>query len=237
MPRQVQPAPAPQRESRHVFAAAPSSSFSAAAAAAAASSSYYSFINEEHGAGALPRTWKKDPRARQYFDYERAVKEKEREDEQEALFREARVRMEGEMARQRERQAAAEAAKQQQQQAPHPFPHQHQHQHQQARPAAPRAGGLAAELGPGASRASLRKLLLERGWDESVLSFEQGQPLPNPAAGDPYVILGLSRDADGSEIRKRYRKLALLFHPDKNTRPGANECFCAFSHAYRLLAG
>ncbi len=186
----------------------------------------------------MPRTWKKDPRARQYFDYMRAVKEKkekEIEDEQEALFREARVRMEGEMARQRERQAAAEAAKQQQQQAPHPF--QHQHQHQQARPAASRAGGLAAELGPGASRASLRKLLLERGWDESVLSFEQGQPLPNPAAGDPYVILGLSHGADTSEIRKRYRKLALLFHPDKNTRPGANECFCAFSHAYRLLAG
>jgi hypothetical protein len=222
LPRQSQPHPPRQSQAHHVFAASSSASSSA------------SFASSERGPGGSTYTRKN---ARQYEYYVRAVTEKEREDEQEALFREARVRMEGEMARQRELQAAAEAARQraplppQQQQQQQQYPHHHQ------QTGVPRAGGPAAELGPAASRAALRKMLLERGWDESVLSLEHGQPLPNPAAGDPYVILGLSRDADGAEIRKRYRKLALLFHPDKNTRPGANECFCAFSHAYRLLSG
>jgi len=33
---------------------------------------------------------------------------------------------------------------------------------------------------------------------------------------DPFQILGVEVDADASTIKKAYRKLSLLKHPDKN---------------------
>ena len=53
---------------------------------------------------------------------------------------------------------------------------------------------------------------------------------------DYYEILGLSRDAKGSEIKSCYRKLAMKYHPDKN--PGdkdAEEKFKEAAEAYEVL--
>ena len=55
-------------------------------------------------------------------------------------------------------------------------------------------------------------------------------------ARDFYEVLGLSRDADPSEIQRAYRKLARTLHPDVNKDPGAEERFKELSEAYDVLS-
>ncbi|KQU66539.1 DnaJ C-terminal domain-containing protein [Phycicoccus sp. Root101] len=55
-------------------------------------------------------------------------------------------------------------------------------------------------------------------------------------ARDFYEVLGLSRDADGSQIQRAYRKLARALHPDVNKDPGAEERFKELSEAYDVLS-
>eukprot|EP00053_Salpingoeca_punica_P010904 m.97383 g.97383 ORF g.97383 m.97383 type:complete len:416 (-) comp15527_c1_seq1:1454-2701(-) len=50
-----------------------------------------------------------------------------------------------------------------------------------------------------------------------------------------YERLSVSRDASKGVIKKAYYKLALEFHPDKNTAPGADEAFKAISKAFDIL--
>jgi molecular chaperone DnaJ len=57
------------------------------------------------------------------------------------------------------------------------------------------------------------------------------------AKRDYYEVLGVSKSADESEIKKAYRKLALKYHPDKN--PGdkeAEENFKEAAEAYEVLS-
>ncbi|KAG0199622.1 hypothetical protein BGX28_007127 [Mortierella sp. GBA30] len=53
---------------------------------------------------------------------------------------------------------------------------------------------------------------------------------------DYYNILGVSKDADEDQIKKAYRKLALKFHPDKNSAPDAQKKFHDISEAYEVLS-
>ena len=51
---------------------------------------------------------------------------------------------------------------------------------------------------------------------------------------DYYEVLGVSKSADATEIKKAYRKLALKYHPDKN--PGDKEAEDKFKEAYDVLS-
>ena len=54
---------------------------------------------------------------------------------------------------------------------------------------------------------------------------------------DPYEVLGVSREASESDIKKAFRKLARELHPDVNTEdPHAEEKFKAAAEAYEILS-
>ena len=50
-----------------------------------------------------------------------------------------------------------------------------------------------------------------------------------------YDVLGVSKKATTEEIKKAYKKLALKFHPDKNSAPSAEAAFKAISTAFDCL--
>jgi molecular chaperone DnaJ len=54
---------------------------------------------------------------------------------------------------------------------------------------------------------------------------------------DPYEVLGVSRDADDTQIKKAFRKLARELHPDVNRHdPEAEEKFKEAAEAYEILS-
>lgn len=54
---------------------------------------------------------------------------------------------------------------------------------------------------------------------------------------DYYEVLGISKSADESEIKKAYRKLALQYHPDKNPDDAsAEDKFKEAAEAYEILS-
>ncbi|GJP37929.1 hypothetical protein CLOM_g22378 [Closterium sp. NIES-68] len=52
---------------------------------------------------------------------------------------------------------------------------------------------------------------------------------------DLYGLLGVDRSADKAELKRAFRKLALQYHPDVNSDPGAADTFIQLSNAYEVL--
>ncbi|MGB7651383.1 MAG: DnaJ domain-containing protein [Gallionella sp.] len=51
-----------------------------------------------------------------------------------------------------------------------------------------------------------------------------------------YNILGIAPNATPDEIKKRYRAMAMRFHPDRNSDEGAQTRFNAIQKAYEVLS-
>ena len=57
-----------------------------------------------------------------------------------------------------------------------------------------------------------------------------------PEKRDLYEILGVSKSASKSDIKKNYYKLAKQYHPDTNKEPKAAEKFAEVQNAYEILS-
>lgn len=53
---------------------------------------------------------------------------------------------------------------------------------------------------------------------------------------DYYEVLNVDRNATKDEIKGKYRKLALQYHPDRNKSSDAEEKFKEISEAYAVLS-
>jgi molecular chaperone DnaJ len=53
---------------------------------------------------------------------------------------------------------------------------------------------------------------------------------------DYYEVLGVPRNASDEEIKRAFRRLAKLHHPDCNREPGAEEKFKEINEAYQVLS-
>lgn len=57
------------------------------------------------------------------------------------------------------------------------------------------------------------------------------------AKEDYYELLGVARNASDDDIKKNFRRLAMKYHPDRNTdNPGAEEQFKKIKEAYDVLS-
>jgi molecular chaperone DnaJ len=58
-----------------------------------------------------------------------------------------------------------------------------------------------------------------------------------PTTRDYYEILSVEKTADGEEIKRAYRRLAMKYHPDRNPNdPEAETKFKECAEAYEVLA-
>jgi len=57
-----------------------------------------------------------------------------------------------------------------------------------------------------------------------------------PTQVDLYSILGVSRDANGDDIKRAYRRLARQYHPDVSSTPDTEERFKEINLAYEVLS-
>lgn len=91
-----------------------------------------------------------------------------------------------------------------------------------------------------------RNLFAKKKIVEPVTDFYKNGRLPqtgdeamysllNCKGKDAYSILGVTTECAQEQIRKHYKKIAVLVHPDKNKQPGAEEAFKILQRAFELI--
>jgi DnaJ family protein C protein 14 len=64
---------------------------------------------------------------------------------------------------------------------------------------------------------------------------EAMKSLLNCKGKDAYSILGVTPNCSQEQIRKHYKKIVILVHPDKNKQPGAEEAFKILQRSFELI--
>ncbi|XP_033224436.1 translocation protein SEC63 homolog [Belonocnema kinseyi] len=84
------------------------------------------------------------------------------------------------------------------------------------------------------TRALFKKFLILLGWITLLfLTYKVNQFDYEMSNFDPFEILGVSSGSSQGEIKKAYRKLSLILHPDKET--GNEKAFMKLTKAYQAL--
>lgn len=84
------------------------------------------------------------------------------------------------------------------------------------------------------TRSFSKKVLIIIGWIALLfLAYKVSQFDYEMANFDPFEILGVSQGSSQAEIKKAYRKLSLILHPDKET--GNEKAFMKLTKAYQAL--
>lgn len=102
------------------------------------------------------------------------------------------------------------------------------------------------KFGKNSKWAVWRKIFCKKKIAEPVSDFYKNGRLPqtgdeamysllNCKGKDAYSILGVAPDCSQEQIRKHYKKIAVLVHPDKNKQPGAEEAFKILQRAFELI--
>jgi molecular chaperone DnaJ len=60
--------------------------------------------------------------------------------------------------------------------------------------------------------------------------------MPRTTKRDYYEVLGVARTCTEDDVKKAYRRLALQYHPDRNSAPEATERFKEATEAYQVLS-
>ncbi|KAL5707380.1 hypothetical protein ACHQM5_018285 [Ranunculus cassubicifolius] len=94
---------------------------------------------------------------------------------------------------------------------------------------------------PGAKKFALKAQNLFPGLEglpQMLATLDVYLSAENKIMGEPdlYTILGVNPVADEETVRKQYRKLALMLHPDKNKAVGADGAFKMISEAWGVLS-
>ncbi len=72
---------------------------------------------------------------------------------------------------------------------------------------------------------------------QKIEEEDEKEDLENNQSESLYTLLGIQKSATSLEIRKAYRRLVFLCHPDKNkTDPDASTKFANISRAYKILS-
>lgn len=80
----------------------------------------------------------------------------------------------------------------------------------------------------------LIKIVIVSGWVLLILlAYKVSQFDYEMANFDPYEILGVQTGSSQAEIKKAYRKLSVILHPDKET--GNEKEFMKLTKAYQVI--
>ncbi|KAM3959604.1 LOW QUALITY PROTEIN: dnaJ homolog subfamily C member 10-like [Aphomia sociella] len=81
----------------------------------------------------------------------------------------------------------------------------------------------------------IRKTSVRAAFGAEIRKRQKYSGLVNLTDVSYYEILGLSKQASTQDIKQAYKKLAVKFHPDKNSNKGEQEKFIKISEAYETL--